>query len=106
MDFITGLPRTGKQHDSIMVVVEKLTKDAHFIPLKTIHKAANVVDIFMREIAQLHSIPKIIVSDRDPKFTSKFWKGLFKGVGMCNNVNYFISKFRTIKHIIPFNLHK
>jgi hypothetical protein len=51
MDFITGLPRTGKQHDSIMVVVDKLTKAAHFIPLKTTHKEANVVDIFMREIA-------------------------------------------------------
>jgi hypothetical protein len=50
MDFITGLPRIGKQHDSIMVVVEKLTKAAHFIPLKSTHKEANVVDIFMREI--------------------------------------------------------
>jgi hypothetical protein len=50
MDFITGLPRTGKQHDSIMVVVDKLTKAAHFIPLKTTHKATNVADIFMREI--------------------------------------------------------
>jgi hypothetical protein len=50
MDFITGLPRTGKQHDSIMVVVDKLTKDALFIPLKTTHKAANIADIFMREI--------------------------------------------------------
>jgi hypothetical protein len=51
MDFITGLPRTCKQHDSIMVVVDKLTKAAHFIPLKTTHKETNVVDIFMREIA-------------------------------------------------------
>jgi hypothetical protein len=79
MDFITGLPRTGKQHDSIMVVVDKLTKDAHFIPLKTTHKATNVSNIYMREIARLHGINKIIVSNRDPKFTSKFWKGLFKG---------------------------
>ena len=50
MDFIKGLPRTGKQHDSIMVVVDKLTKDAHFIPLKTTHKEGNVVDIYMREV--------------------------------------------------------
>jgi hypothetical protein len=63
MDFITGLPRTSKQHDSIMVVVEKLTKAGHFIPLKNTHKAANVVDIFMREIARFHGIPKTIVSD-------------------------------------------
>jgi hypothetical protein len=50
MDFITGLPRTRKQHDAIMVVVEKLTKDAHFIPLKTTHKATDVVDIFMKDV--------------------------------------------------------
>jgi hypothetical protein len=48
MDFITGLPRTSKQHDSIMVVVDKLTKAAHFIPLKTTHRAADVVDIFLK----------------------------------------------------------
>jgi DNA-directed RNA polymerase subunit E'/Rpb7 len=79
MDFITGLPRTTKLHDSIMVVVDKLTKATHFIPLKTTHKAANVADIFIKEVAQLQGIPKTIVSNRDPKFTSNFWKGLFKG---------------------------
>jgi hypothetical protein len=62
MDFITRFPKTGKQHDSIMVVVENLTKAAHFIPLKTTHKVANVFDIFMREISRLHGIPKTIVS--------------------------------------------
>jgi hypothetical protein len=51
MDFITGLPRKNKQHNFIMVVVDKLMKDAHFIPLKTTHKAANVVDIYMREVS-------------------------------------------------------
>jgi hypothetical protein len=79
MDFITGLPRTSKKHDSIMVVVDKLTKAAHFIPLKTTHRAEDVDDIFLKEVARLHGIPKKIVSDRDLKFTSNFWKGLFKG---------------------------
>ena len=51
MDFITKLPRTNKQHDSIMVVVDKLTKVAHFILVKLTHKEANIVDIYMREIA-------------------------------------------------------
>jgi hypothetical protein len=86
MDFIRGFPRIGKLHDSIMVVVDKLTKSARFIPLKTTHKAADVVDIFMKEVARLHGIPKIIVSDRDPKFTSNFWKGLFKG--FATNLNF------------------
>jgi hypothetical protein len=86
MDFITGLPRIGKLHDLIMVVVDKLTKATHFIPLRTTHKVADVVDIFMKEVARLHGIPKKIVSDRDPKFTSNFWKGLFKGFG--TNLNF------------------
>jgi hypothetical protein len=72
MDFITGLPRTTKLHDSIMVVVEKLAKDAHFIPLKTTHNATIVADIFIKEVARLHVIPNTIVSDKDPKFTSNF----------------------------------
>jgi hypothetical protein len=50
MDFITGFPRMSKQHDSIMVVVDKLTKATHFIPLKTTHKAADVADIFLKEV--------------------------------------------------------
>jgi transposase InsO family protein len=86
MDFITGFPRTVKQHDSIMVVVDKLTKVAHFIPLKTTHKAMDVADIFMKEVARLHKIPKTIMSNRDPKFTLNFWKGLFKGFG--TNLNF------------------
>jgi hypothetical protein len=86
MDFITKLPRTNKQHDSIMVVVDKFTKATHFIPFKLTHKEANIVDVYMREIAQLHGIPKTIVFDRDPKFTSKFWKGLFNGFG--TNLNF------------------
>jgi hypothetical protein len=86
MDFITKFPRTAKQHDSIMVVVDKLTKAAHFIPVKSMHKETNIVEIYMREIAKLHGVPKTIVSDRDSKFTQNFWKGLFKGFG--TNLNF------------------
>jgi hypothetical protein len=67
-------------------VVDKLTKIAHFIPVKLTHKEANITDIYIREIAKLHGVPKTIVSDRDPKFTSNFWKGLFKGFG--TNLNF------------------
>ena len=62
-----------------MVVVDKLHKEAHFIPVKTTYKAANIVDIFMKQIFCLHGIPKVIISDRDPKFTGNLWKPLFKG---------------------------
>jgi hypothetical protein len=81
MDFITKLPIKNKKHDSIMVVVDKLTKASHFIPMKLTHKEANIVDIYMREISRLHGVPKTIVFDKDLKFTSNFWKGLFKGFG-------------------------
>ena len=57
-----------------MVVVDNLMEVAHFIPLKTTHKEINVLDIYMREVACFHGIPKKIVPNRDPKFTSNFWK--------------------------------
>jgi hypothetical protein len=86
MDFITGLPRTNKQHHSIMVVVDKLTKAAHFLHMKTTHTMANIADIFMKDFARLHGIPRTIVSDIDTKFTSNFWRGLFKVFG--TNINF------------------
>ena len=67
-------------NDSIMVVVDELSKVTHFIPIKTMYKAANIADIFLKQIFRLHEIPKVIISDRDPKFTGKFWKFLFKGL--------------------------
>jgi hypothetical protein len=91
MDFIIGLPKTNKKHDSIMVVFEKLTKATHFVPMKTTHTTTNIAEIFMKKIARLHGIPRIIVSDIDMKFTSNFWRGLFKGFG--TNLN-----FRTTYH--------
>jgi hypothetical protein len=61
VDFITKLPRTMKQHDSIMVVADKLTKETHFIPVKTTHKEANIVEIYMKEVVKIHGVPKEIV---------------------------------------------
>jgi len=78
MGFIAKFPITRKQHDFIMVVVENLTKAFHFIPMKITNKETNVVDIYMMEVARLHGMPNTIVSERDPKFVSNFWKGLFK----------------------------
>ena len=61
IDFITKLPRTTRQHDSIMVVVDKLTKASHFLPMKTTHTTTNIAEIYMREIPRLHEILKVIV---------------------------------------------
>ena len=81
IDFIPKFPWSSRQHDSIMVVVDKLTKATHFVLVKSTHKATSIAEIYMGEIARLHGIPKPIVSDRDSKFTSNFWKGLFKEFG-------------------------
>ena len=64
-----------------MVVVDKLTKAAHFIPVKSTYKTDDIVKIFMKEIFRLHGFPNATVSNRDPKFTSNFWKGLFAYLG-------------------------
>ena len=64
-----------------MVVVDKLTKEEHFIPLKSTHKTDDIAKIFMKDIFKLHGLPKAIVFDRDVKFTSNFWKGLFVDLG-------------------------
>ena len=72
MDFITSLPKSKKKTDSIFVVVDKLSKEAHFILVKSTYKEVHIVDIFLKEIFRLHGIPKEIISDRDTKFTENF----------------------------------
>jgi len=80
MDFIIALPIARKHNDSIMVVIDKLTKVAHFIPVKYTHKAINIANIFMKDIFKMHRLPKKIISNRDTKLTSNLWKILFKGL--------------------------
>ena len=81
LDFIIGLPKSKCGDNSIMVVVDRLSKSAHFIPVQSTYKTVQIVDLFMREIFRLHGIPKRVISDRDVKFTSDFWKALFMGLG-------------------------
>ena len=63
MDFITSLPKSKKKNDSIFVVIDRLSKAAHFIPVKSTYKAVNIVNIFLKEIFRLHGIPKVIILD-------------------------------------------
>ena len=81
MDFITGLPQTRKNHDSIMVVVDKLSKATHFIPMHSTYKAVQIAHLFMKNVFRLHGLPKVIISDRDVKFTSTFWRTLLAELG-------------------------
>lgn len=86
MDFITGLPKSeGK--DAIYVVVDRLTKFAHFIPIQSNYKAQQLAEVFIKEIYKLHGFPKTIISDRDPKFLSHFWQEMFRQVGTRLNMS-------------------
>jgi hypothetical protein len=75
-DFIVRLPRTPQGNDSISVIVDRLTKVAHFIPVKTTYKGSQLAELYMSWIMCLHGVPKKIVSDRGSQFTSRFWKSL------------------------------
>ena len=72
MGFIMGLAKSKKKNDSIFVVVEKCSKETHFILVKLIYKEVYIVDIFLKEIFRLHGIPKAIISDRDVKLQETF----------------------------------
>ncbi|GJP49343.1 hypothetical protein CLOM_g8566 [Closterium sp. NIES-68] len=76
LDFITGLPTTTNGHDAILVVIDKFSKMGHFIPTHTIAHTEETAQLFVRYIISQHGIPTTLISDRDPKFTSNFWKEL------------------------------
>jgi hypothetical protein len=76
MDFIVGLPRTQKGYNSIWVVVDRLTKVAHFIPVSTTYSGARLAELYISRIVCLHGVPKKIISDRGSQFTSRFWEQL------------------------------
>jgi hypothetical protein len=81
MDFVFKLPRTREKHDGVWVIVDRLTKSAHFLPVKETYKLNKLANIFIAEIVRLHGAPVSIVSDRDPRFTSRFWMKLQEAFG-------------------------
>ena len=81
MNFVVGLPLTGRKHDLVWVVVDRLTKLAHFLPMRTNYSLDKLVELYIKEIVWLHGIPISIISDKDPRFTSRFWGKLQEALG-------------------------
>ncbi|KAI3821253.1 hypothetical protein L1987_08816 [Smallanthus sonchifolius] len=81
MDFITKLPRTSSGYDSIWVIIDRLTRSAHFLPIREDYKVEKLARIYIDEIVSRHGVPLNIISDRDARFTSRFWQSLQKALG-------------------------
>ena len=81
MDFVSGLPLTPSKKDAIWVVVDRLTKSAHFIPVRIDYSLDKLAELYISQIVKLHGVPISIISDRDPRFTSRFWKKLQDALG-------------------------
>ena len=81
MDFVTGLPRTRRRHDAIWVIVDRLTKSVHFVPVINDDPLDKLAQLYVEEIVRLHGVPISIVLDQDPRFTSKFWSNLQDAMG-------------------------
>ncbi|KAJ9553181.1 hypothetical protein OSB04_017226 [Centaurea solstitialis] len=80
-DFVTKLPKTKKGHDSIWVIVDRLTKSAHFLPIRETYSIDRLAKLYVDEIAMRHGMPILIISDRDSSSTSRFWQSLNKVMG-------------------------
>ncbi|KAL4295400.1 hypothetical protein GQ457_12G029270 [Hibiscus cannabinus] len=87
MDFVSGLPITPRKNDSVWVIVDRLTKSAHFIPIRVNMSSDILAEFYIREVIRLHGVLVSIVFDRDPKFTSRFWKSLQKSLGTKLNLS-------------------
>jgi hypothetical protein len=83
MDFIVGLPLTGHKFNSIWVIIDRLTKSAHFILVHTLYMAEKYTELYISRILCLHGVPKTILSDRGPHFIARFWEQLHASLGMC-----------------------
>jgi hypothetical protein len=81
MDFVIGLPTMEKGFDSIWVIVDRLMKSAHFIPVKTNYHPHQYADIYFQQVVRLHGVPKSIVSDRGSQFIAHFWECLHQNLG-------------------------
>ncbi|GKD66296.1 putative reverse transcriptase domain-containing protein, partial [Tanacetum coccineum] len=81
MDFVTKLPKMANGYDTIWVIVDRLTKSPHFLPMRENDPMERLMKIYMKEVVTQHGVPVSIISDRDGRFTSLFWQALHKALG-------------------------
>jgi len=81
MDFVSGLPRGNRRNDAIWVIVDRLTKSALLLPVKITDLVDKLAKIYVNEVVRLHGVPISIVSDRDPRFTSRLWPSIQRALG-------------------------
>ncbi|GJU27169.1 putative reverse transcriptase domain-containing protein [Tanacetum coccineum] len=87
MDFVTKLPRTSSGHDTIWVIVERLTKSAYFLPMREDYKMERLARLYLNEIVARHGVPISIISDRDSRFTSRFWQVMKEHWETCSRLS-------------------
>ena len=87
MDFITHLPKTRHGHTAIMVVVDRLSKMAHFVPMADRASGQDVAGLFVDTVVKLHGCPRDIISDGDVRFTGKFWQAFLQCLGIRSKMS-------------------
>jgi hypothetical protein len=103
MDFVTGLPRTQKRYDAIRVIVDRPTKVAHFIPVKTTYKGSQLAKLYMSRIKSLRNVPRKIILDRGSQFTPRFWKSFHENMDTkLNHSSAYLRLMYKLKGLIKY----
>jgi len=87
MDCIMSLPHSPRKFDSIWVIVDRLTRSAHFLPVRSTYTAEDYAKLYIKEIVRLHGVPVSIISDRGAQFTAHFWRSFQRGLGTQVNLS-------------------
>ena len=106
LDFITGLPRTRRHHDSLWMIVDRMTKCSRFLAVKTTYSTEDYDKLYLAKIVRLHGIPLSIISDKGPQFTSHFLKSFQNGLGTQVNLSTTFHPHTDRQAKIPFRPYK
>nr|GEV20319.1 hypothetical protein [Tanacetum cinerariifolium] len=114
MDFVTKLPKSSQGYDTIWIIVDRLTKSAIFMPMRETDPLDKLARMYLKEVVTKHGIPVSIICDRDPRFSSNFWKSLQKALGTSLDMSFALERGRTFwqtgklnpRYVRPFKVLK